>query len=158
MLDQIIQYAKDQLGDQVKGQHGLDDNQQSEVFSIAQSSLFESIKGQITGGNLNQIMEMFNGKTDADNGAVSGQMTNSVVQGLMDKLGFDNAKAGGIAQSVIPAILNRFTSPDSGNASDAGDLIKKFGLDTDSGVATIVSQFSGDGGIGNMVKGLFGDK
>jgi hypothetical protein len=158
MLDQIIQFAKDQMGEQVKGQHGLDDNQQSEIFSIAQSSLFESIKGQITSGNLNQMMEMFNGKTDADGGAVSGNMQNTVVQGLMDKFGFDNNKAGGIAQSVIPAILNRFSSPESGSADNVGDLVKKIGLDADSGVASIVSQFTGDGGIGNMVKGLFGDK
>jgi hypothetical protein len=158
MLDQIIQFAKDQMGEQVKGQHGLDDNQQSEIFSIAQSSLFESIKGQITSGNLNQMMEMFNGKTDADGGAVSGNMQNTVVQGLMDKFGFDNNKAGGIAQSVIPAILNRFSSPESGSADNVGDLVKKIGLDADSAVASIVSQFTGDGGIGNMVKGLFGDK
>jgi hypothetical protein len=104
------------------------------------------------------MMEMFNGKTDADGGAVSGNMQNTVVQGLMDKFGFDNNKAGGIAQSVIPAILNRFSSPESGSADNVGDLVKKIGLDADSGVASIVSQFTGDGGIGNMVKGLFGDK
>jgi hypothetical protein len=158
MLDQIIQFAKDQMGEQVKGEHGLDNNQQNEVFSIAQSSLFESIKGQISSGNLNQIMEMFNGKQDADSGAVAGNMQNQVVQGLMDKFGFDSVKAGGIAQSIIPAILSRFTSPETGNANDASDLVKKIGLDTDSGVASIVSQFTGDGGIGNLVKGFFGDK
>ncbi len=93
------------MSQQVKERHGLDDNQQNEVFSIAQSSLFESIKGQVTGGNLNQIMEMFNGKADADQGAVSGAMQNNLVQGLMEKFGFDSDKAGGIAQSVIPVLV-----------------------------------------------------
>lgn len=158
MLDQIIQFAKDQMGERMKGEHNLDNDQQNEVFNIAQSSLLESIKGQISNGNLNQIMDMFNGEKDADSGAIAGNMQNQVVQSLMDKFGFDSAKAGSIAQSVIPAILSRFTSPETGNANDAADLVKKIGLDNDSGIAGIVSQFTGEGGIGNLVKGLFGGK
>jgi hypothetical protein len=158
MLDQIIQFAKDQMGGEVKNTHGLSDDQHNEVFNIAQSSLFDSIKGQIAVGNVSQILDVFNGNASAQDNPVAGSVQNNVVQGLMDKFGFDNAKAGGIASAIIPAIMNRFSSPETGNAADAGDLVKKIGLDSDSGIAGIVSQLSGEGGIGNMVKGLFGDK
>gem|GEM_PF-969008 len=160
MLDQIIQFAKEQMSNDVKSNHGLDDTQNNEVFSVAQSSIFESLKGQISNGNISDIMDLFNGKSDTDvnSNAVAGGVQQNVIQGLMDKFGFDGDKAGGIANSIVPSIIKRFADPETGNAADPADLVKKIGMDSDSGVADIIAKFTGDGGIGNLVKGMFDGK
>ncbi len=160
MLDQIIQFAKEQLGDDVKTTHQLDDTQHNQVFEVAHSSVFDTIKGQISSGNISSIMDLFNGNADTNHQSneVAGGVHQNVIQGLMDKFGFDSAKAGGIANSIVPSIIKRFADPETGNASDPSDLIKKIGMDNDSGVASIISKFTGDGGIGNLVKGMFDDK
>lgn len=162
MLDEIIQFAKTQLGDQVQSEHGLSQEQHQEVFSVAQSSVTDSLKGQLTSGNFSGIMDLFNGNADTNpaNNEVAGGVQNSVIQGLMDKFGFDSSKAGGIAASIVPAIISRFSSPETGNATDPADLVKKIGMDSDGGIMDIVSKFTGGGagGIMDTVKGLFGGK
>jgi hypothetical protein len=162
MFDQIIQFAKEQLGDQVKSEHGLSDTEHKEVFDVAHSSVLDSIKGQIGSGNISGIMDMFNGNGDTDHNtnALAGGMHSNVIQGLMDKFGFDSAKAGGIANSIVPSIIKRFSSPETGNASDPADLVKKIGMDSDNGIMDMISKFTGGGGggIGDMVKGLFDGK
>jgi hypothetical protein len=159
MFDQIINFAKEQLGDKLKSDHGLDDNQHNEVFSTAQSSVMDTIKSQAMSGNLSGIMNLFNGKESADHGtnAIAGEAHSSVISGLMDKFGFDSDKAGGIASQIIPSIMNRFSSPETGTADDAGDLMKKIGMDGDSGIMDTISKFTGggEGGLMDKVKGLF---
>lgn len=160
MFDQLIQFAKDQLGDNLKSEHGLDDTQNNNVFEVAHVSAFDSIKGQITSGNISGIMDLFNGKSEgnAGNNPIAGGVHENVIQNLMDKFGFDCDKAGGIANSIVPAFIKRFSDPETGNASDPIDMVKKIGLDSDSGIMSVISKITGDGGMGNLVKGMFENK
>ncbi len=158
MLDQIINFAKDQLGDQFKTDNNLDDNQQAEVFSTAQSSIMDTIKNQIGGGNLSGLMNLFNGQDDANPQAnpIAGQAQQNVVTSLMDKLGLDEGKASGIASQIIPAVMQRFSSPETGTAENPMDLVKKIGLDGDSGIADMIGKFTGgEGSVMDKIKNLF---
>ena len=164
MLDQILNFVKEQTVNNVTADHGLDDQQKDGVFEVAQNSVTDSLKGQALSGNLGGLMDLFNGNADTDTNSkpVAGGMMQNVVAGLMDKLGFDESKAGGIANQIVPAIVKRFASPDTGSATDASDLIKKIGLDGDNGIMDIVKNFSGGGNSGgnlmDTVKGLFDNK
>jgi len=131
MLDQLIKFAKDQLGDQFNSNNQLDSNQQNEVFNTAQSSIMETIKNQIGGGNIGGLMNLFNGQDDpnAQVNPIAGQAQQNVVTSLMDKLGLDEGKASGIAAQIIPAVMQRFASPETGTAENPMDLIKKMGLE-----------------------------
>ncbi|MEN9638590.1 MAG: hypothetical protein RLZZ262_458 [Bacteroidota bacterium] len=158
MLDQIINFAKDQLGDQFKNDNQLDDNQQSEVFSTAQNSIMDTIKNQIGSGNVGGLMNLFNGQDDAGAQAnpIAGQAQQNVVASLMDKLGLDEGKAGAIAQQIIPAVMQRFSSPETGTAENPMDLVKKIGLDGDSGIADMIGKFTGgEGNVMDKLKNLF---
>jgi flagellar hook-associated protein FlgK len=158
MLDQIINFAKDQLGDQFKTDNNLDDNQQAEVFSTAQSSIMDTIKNQIGGGNLGGLMNLFNGQDDASPQAnpIAGEAQQNVIASLMDKLGLDEGKASGIASQIIPAVMQRFSSPETGTAENPMDLVKKIGLDGDSGIADMIGKFTGgEGSVMDKIKNLF---
>lgn len=162
MLDELIQFARTQVGDQIKNENGLDDNQKDQVFQAAQGGLMDTIKSQIGGGNIGGILNLFNGEDDPDNdkNPVKGQTQQNVVTSLMDKLGLDEGKAGAIANQVVPLLIKQFASKDTGTASDAGDLVKKIGLDGDNNIMDIVSKFTkgGSGGLMDTVKGLFDGK
>lgn len=158
MFDQLIQFAKEQLGDQFKIDNQLDDNQQSEVFSTAQSSIMDTVKNQIGSGNIGGLMNLFNGQDDANpqSNPIAGQAQQNVVASLMDKLGLDEGKAGAIAQQIIPAVMQRFSSPETGTAENPMDLVKKIGLDSDSGIADMIGKFTGDeGNVMDKLKNLF---
>lgn len=162
MLDQILNFVKEQAGNNVRDEHGLSDDQHNEVFNVAQNSVTDSLKGQAMSGNFGGLLDMFNGNSDTDHNSnpVAGGMMQNVISGLMDKLGLDEGKAGGIANSIVPAIIKRFSSPDTGTATDAGDLVKKIGLDSDNGIMDIVKNFTGggSGGIMDSIKGMFDGK
>lgn len=164
MLDQILNFVKEQTSQQVSADHGLDDQQQNGIFEVAQNSVTDSLKGQAMSGNLSGLLDLFNGNADTDHNTnpVAGGMMQQVISGLMNKFGFDESKAGGIANQIVPAIVKRFASPETGNASDAGDLIKKIGLDGDNGIMDVVKNFTGGGNSGgnimDTVKGLFDNK
>jgi hypothetical protein len=158
MLDQLIKFAKDQLGDQFNSNNQLDSNQQNEVFNTAQSSIMDTIKNQIGGGNIGGLMNLFNGQDDpnAQANPIAGQAQQNVVTSLMDKLGLDEGKASGIAAQIIPAGMQRFASPETGTAENPMDLIKKMGLEGDNGIADMIGKFTGgDGNVAVKLKNLF---
>jgi len=130
MLDQLMQFVKVQLGDKLKDDKHLDDNQRDEVFNLAQGGLMETIKGQLRNGNVSSLLNMFNGGDDPndDSKPVTSSAKSNVVSSLMDKLGLDEGMAGATAAQALPVIMNRFTSKDTGHAADAGDLVKQIGL------------------------------
>jgi len=158
MLDQLIKFAKDQLGDQFNSNNQLDSNQQNEVFNTAQSSIMDTIKNQIGGGNIGGLMNLFNGQDDpnAQANPIAGQAQQNVVTSLMDKLGLDEGKASGIAAQIIPAVMQRFASPETGTAENPMDLIKKIGLEGDNGIADMIGKFTGgEGNVADKLKNLF---
>jgi hypothetical protein len=158
MLDQLIKFAKDQLGDQFNSNNQLDSNQQNEVFNTAQSSIMDTIKNQIGGGNIGGLMNLFNGQDDpnAQANPIAGQAQQNVVTSLMDKLGLDEGKASGIAAQIIPAVMQRFASPETGTAENPLDLIKKMGLEGDNGIADMIGEFTGgEGNVAVKLKNLF---
>jgi len=141
---------------------GIDDNQKDEVFNAAQGGIMDPIKNQIGNGNLGGLMNLFNGHDDPNdnNNPIKQGASNNVDHSLMDKLGLDEGKAGAIAAQVLPVIMNHFASKETGTANDAGDLMKKIGMDGDNNIMDIVSQFTrnGGGGLMDKMKGLFDGK
>ncbi|MFN0032725.1 MAG: hypothetical protein ACKVOR_11250 [Flavobacteriales bacterium] len=161
MLDQILNFVKEQSGSNIATDHDLNNNDHNEVFNVAQHSVTDSLKSQALSGNFGGLLDLFNGKSDTDhsNNPVAGGMMQNVIGSLMDKLGLDEGKAGGIANQIVPQIVKRFASPDTGNATDADDLMKKIGFDGDNNIMDVVKNFTGGGGnIMDSVKGLFDGK
>jgi len=151
MLDKLMQLAKDQIGDQIKTSNNLDDNQRDEVFNIAQSGMLEGIKNQINSGNIGGLLAMFNGNDDPNDDAnpLNADSKSNAITSLMEKLGIDQAKASVIAAQIIPVIMNKFADKETGTADNAGDLIKKIGLDGDNGIMDKLKSIGG-GGLGDL--------
>ena len=145
MLDQLINLGKQQLGQTLKDKENLNDQQVSQTFDVAKGSFFDTLKDQALSGNISQLTDMFNGKSSNTSSLVEGVVKNFVPQ-LVSKLGISQDKAGSIANMVVPFLVNKFCSKETGSVSDTNGLMSMLGIDS----GNIIS------GLGSKLGGLFG--
>ncbi len=144
MLDDLLQLAKSQLGTQLKQDANLSDEQVEKTADVAKESFFKQMASEAMSGNLPQLLDIFNGKSTATtaNPMVS-RLVNQFGGDMMEKMGLSPEKAAMISNMVIPFIMSKIASPETGTATDEGSMMSKLGLDNlDS--------------IGGMLGGLLG--
>ena len=154
MLDQLISAAKEELGDRLLGEGGLKENQLEPAGEAMQTSVLDTLKDQALGGNMSGIMDLFNGKSNADmsNPIVSG-LTKNMLGGLMEKVGIQEKQADMIVGFAVPFLMSKFSSKETGEAADAGDLMSLIGLDGDDAIGGLLKNLGG-GSAGDLLGGL----
>jgi hypothetical protein len=156
MLDQLLAFGKDQLVGQLQ-QAGLQQNQAGAAIDVTQDSLTNSLISQVAGGNVGQIMSLFNGSASptASNPVVS-SMIGNLAGDLAAKVGINPQTAQTAANIIVPFIMQKFASKESGTAANESDLLDKLGISGNDAIAGIAKSFLGDnaggllGGIGKM--------
>ena len=128
MLDQLIQMAQQQLAPQLQ-QIGVPSDKVDGVFNIAKDTVSDELKNQATSGGLDTIMNMFNGNAaGSQSTSMISTLSNSFVASLASKLGMDQSMATKISGLVIPFIISKFSSSETGTASSATDLVSQLGF------------------------------
>jgi nucleoid DNA-binding protein len=155
MLDQLIALGKEQLSGQLQQQAGLQSNQVNQALDVTQNSLTSSLISQVAGGNVGQIMSLFNGQAaaTASNPVVSGMITN-LAGDLAAKVGINPQTAQTAANVIVPFIMQKFASSESGTANNEGDLLDKLGISGNDAIAGIAKSFLGNSGGGDLLGGL----
>jgi len=144
MLDQLIDLGKQHLSQSLKDQGKLNDQQIGDTFSVAKSSLFDGLKDQAMSGNLSQLTHLFNGKESNSNFLTENVMKHFVPQ-LASKIGISENQAMSIGNMVIPFLVSKFASKETGTATDGNGLMGMLGMDA-GGLL---------GGLGSKLGGLF---
>jgi hypothetical protein len=145
MIDQLINTAKQQLTPSLKQQHLLNDTQVNDTFNVAKNSLMDGIKNLAATGNLSQITNIFNGK-ETNTSFLTNDVTKKFIGQLASKIGIPPEKASSIAAMVVPFLINKFASKDTGTVENEGGLMDLIGLGSGSPLSE----------IGNKLGGLFG--
>lgn len=147
MFENLLNLVKEHAGEAIVNNPAIPNEKNDEAIHATTNSIVDTLKGQLTSGNLSSIMDMFKGGGAAVNASSVGTAVHgNVVTDLMSKFGIDNAQASNIASSLIPKVMENFVS----KTNDPND--KSFD------VSSIVSSLGGGsaaGGIGGMLKGLF---
>lgn len=130
MLDQLINMAKSQIGG-VLSDNGVSADKIDDVASISKDAVKEGVMEQVSSGNLDGIMNLFNGKDEASTGnPIVSSMISAFTSKTTSSLGLDSGKAGGIASMVIPMIVNLIQSKMSGSEGGSStDLLSSLGMD-----------------------------
>lgn len=146
MLDDLLQLAQGQLGTQLQEQAGLSSSQVGETVDVAKNSFLTQMASEAMSGNLPQLLDIFNGKasTTTANPIVM-RLVNQFGGDLMEKMGISQETAAMVSNMVIPFVMSKIGSPETGTADDAGSMMSQLGLDN-------------LGGIGGMLGGLLGGK
>lgn len=145
MLDQLMNLARQQLAPALKEKEHLNDQQVNQTFDVAKGSFFDSLKGQALSGNISQLTNLFNGK-ESNSSFLSGSVMKHIVPALASKLGISPEKANSIASMVVPVLISKFSSKETGAANDSNGLMKMLGIEPGNML----------GDLGSKLGGLFG--
>ncbi|WP_338812495.1 hypothetical protein V9L05_13895 [Bernardetia sp. Wsw4-3y2] len=146
MLDDLLQLTQGQLGTQLQEEAGLSSSQVGETVDVAKNSFLTQMASEALSGNLPQLLDIFNGKasTTTANPMVM-RLVNQFGGDMMEKMGVSKETAAMVSNMVIPFIMSKIGSPETGSAEDEGSMMSKLGLDNLDN-------------IGGMLGGLFGGK
>ncbi len=144
MIENLINLVKEHAGDAIINNPAIPNEKNNAAISETANSIMSSLKSQASGGQIQNILSMFQSGS-AENTPVTSAISNTVTENLMNKFGLDNSQAGKIATTMLPGILNSFikkTNDPSDSSFDLKDVVTKIGGNT--------------GGIGNMLGNIFG--
>ncbi len=141
MFDNLLNLVKQNAGDAIINNNAIPNEKNDEAIHSTTTSIVDTLKSQISSGNLNSIMELFKGGNTTN---VTNTLNTNVSGDLMKKFNLDQTTATNIASSLLPKVMDSFVK----KTNDPND--------TSFDLSSIVSSLGGNvGGIGGMLKGLF---
>jgi len=181
MLDNLFNLVKQEAGDAIINNPAIPNQHNEEAVQEAGNSVVDTLKNALSGGQINDVLGMFaNGQANANHPVVQ-QATGNFMERLQNKFGLNAGQASGIANSLIPNIMNKLaqkTANPNDNSFDVQQIFNqlsggktagmnvqgmmnklKGGLDKDGDgdvdLQDLKSVFSG-GGVIDTLKGMLG--
>jgi hypothetical protein len=171
MLENLNELVREHVQDAVVNNSAIPNEQNEAVIQAASGSIFDTLKNQLSSGNVGSLVDLFKGG-NAEGSDVAQQATGSFVEKLSG-LGINAETAKSVAASVIPAIVGKFTQktndPDD-SSFNIHDILGKLagGADGKFDLSDVIGMFGGSGsaqqssgtaaaggGILDKLKGLF---
>ncbi|MBR9919175.1 hypothetical protein GYB29_16245 [bacterium] len=143
MIDAILSQLKDSVAGELTEKAGVSQDQIPQIMDIVGNVTKEKVSEEVSSGNIGALMNLFSDKENS--GLADGIQTalkSGIVNQLAAKLGFDEGKAGQIANIVIPTIV--------------GLLTKKNKETPDTDTSMLTDLLGKSGGLGDLAKGLGG--
>jgi uncharacterized protein YidB (DUF937 family) len=105
MLDQIKNLVKQYAGDAIIKNPAIPNERNEEAVDEASNSILGGLKNMLSTGNTKDILGMFSGKQNVSDSPVTQNISGGFVQSLMDKFGLDRSSANGVAEKVVPNVM-----------------------------------------------------
>lgn len=130
MLDQLLDLAKSQLTPQLQQEAQLSPSQINQSVHIAKDSFIQQMASEAMSGNLGELLQLFNGNAPAttSNPLIS-RLIGQFGGDLMEKMNIKPETATMIANLVIPFVMQKLASNETGKADSESSLMDKLGLD-----------------------------
>ena len=80
----------------------------------------------LSSGNAQDILKMFSGKQDVANSPVTSNISGGFVQSLMDKFGLDRSSANGVANDLVPNVMQGIVNKTNDPNDNSFDIQKIF--------------------------------
>ena len=170
MLDQLIKLVEKNAGDAIINNQAVPNQHNNAAIQEVASQIFSSLKGQVSQGNLQQVVSLFQGSNVqqalTSNPMVT-QMISTIAANFASKFGVSPTAAKSIVQGLVPAVMNQLVSK-TNNPNDQDfdltDMMRNMSGNNKLDVGSILGQLSGGksnnpmGGIGDMLGGFLGKK
>jgi hypothetical protein len=147
MLDQLIKLVQQNADDSIVKNQAVPNEFNGAAIQDIAAQIMNGLKGQASQGNVQELAGMFNGGGSPTNNPMVSQIISSIAGNLASKFGVSPQAAAGIANSLIPMVLNQFvnkTNDPNDNDFDLQDVLKN--VTGKGNVGDILSQFTGDKG------------
>lgn len=173
MLEQLLSMVKDLGQDQVVNNPEVPNEYNNAVMATASESVLGTFQQAISGGQGQELLSMFQGKSDDEIMAnpLAQQVQGNFMDNITSKLGINSQTAAGLASTFIPMIINKMVKRTNSTADEdsgfnlesllgglTGGGGKQGGLD----IGSLIGQFtgggrqSGGGGIGDLLNQFTG--
>lgn len=173
MLENLDQLVRENAQDAVINNSAVPNEHNDAVIQAASGSIFDTLKSQLSSGNISALTDIFNGGS-ANESQVAQQASGSFIDKLSG-LGINAESAKGIAASLIPSIIGKLTQK-TNDPNDSSFNIKDIlgtlagGSDGKFDVSDVIGMFTGNkestpgqkattaesgGGILDQIKGMF---
>lgn len=144
MLENLTELVKQYAGDAIINNPAIPNEKNDEAVADASSSIMDGLKNAVAGGNVGALTDLFNGGgAAAATSGVSQNIQSGFVQNLMNKFGLDQSKAGSIAASLIPVVMQKLVHKTNDSNDSSFDL------------SGIIGSLTGGGGVMDKLKGMF---
>lgn len=182
MLDQLTNLVKQYAGDAIINNPAIPNERNDEAINEASNSIAGGLQNMLSSGGAQDILKMFSGNQSVSNSAVTNNISGGFIENLMNKFGLDRGSASGVANNLVPNVMEKLvqkTNDPNDNSFDIQGifnglsggstsgfniqgLLNKFkgaGLDKDGDGDTDLQDLSkmlsgGGGGILEKVKGM----
>ena len=122
MFEQLLHLVKEQAGDAIINNPAIPNERNDEAVSFATDGIINGLKSQLSGGYVDDVLQMLGGKSSVSNHPVTNAISNDVTGGLMEKFGLSNSAASGIVASLIPMVLSKLVSKTNDTNDSSFDL------------------------------------
>jgi hypothetical protein len=167
MLENLNEMVRENVQESVVNNAAIPNEHNEAVIQAASGSIFNTLKDQLSSGNIGALTDVFNG-----NKAEGSQVAEQASGSFMDKLsglGINADTAKSLASSIIPGLIAKFTQK-TNDPNDSSFNIKDVlgSLGGDDGkfdMSDVIGMFNGgqaqqpgqaaEGGIMDKLKGMF---
>lgn len=141
MLDKIMEQLGGGVAEQIAGKAGVSLDQAKGMLPFAQESLQEGLMSQLTGGNLNGLLGMFQGASaggsQLTDNPIFGSIKAMFMKKVMTNMGLPESIAGLAAgsgmSSLLEGLAGQMVSHGDTDDIDAGSLMSVLGVGGDAG-------------------------
>lgn len=136
MFDQLLDLVKQNAGSAIINNPAIPNEQNDDAIRTTGNSILNSLGNQAQGGNMSQLMEMFQSGNTKQSNPVVNNVTKNVAGDLAQKFNLNSSQASGIAEQLIPVVMNQLvkkTNDPSDNSFTMDGIMKSVGGNTDLG-------------------------
>lgn len=182
MVENLNNLVKENAEAAIVNNMAIPNERNEEAVQEASAAIEESLKTSLSGGNVKEVANLFNGTgDDVTTNPVTQKATSNFMDKLQNRFGLDIPQAANIANNLIPTVLKRLVQKTNDPADNGFSLQKIFnevsggktnginvqGMitkfkgsmdkdgDGDVDIQDIKAFFAGNGGVVDKIKGLF---
>lgn len=163
MLEQLLKLVEQNAEQQIVQNKAIPDQFNNAAIKEVTNQIFNNLKGQVAGGNMQQIVAMFQNEKNRAIGSnpVVSTMVTSVTTSLNSKFGISSEVAESVAASLVPQVMSQIIK----KANDPHDIdfdlqqmMRGMTGNTSLDISNMIGQQqkSGIGSIGDVFGKLFG--
>ena len=127
MFDELLKLVSNESGEQIINNSQIPNEQNDAAIETTTSSIMDSLKGQIAGGNGADVLSLLGGQSGVQGNPLVGNLTANVTNSLMDKLGVSSPAAKQIAATLVPVVIGKLVNRTNDPNDNGFDINSIFG-------------------------------
>ena len=150
MLDQLTNLVRQYAGDAIVNNPAIPNERNNEAINEASNSITGGLQSMLSSGGAQDILKMFSGNQNVSNSAVTNNISGGFIDNLMNKFGLDRSSASGVANNLVPNVMEKLvqkTNDPNDSSFDIQGIFNGLSGGSTSGfnIQALLNKFKGAG-------------